>query len=134
MRNITKFHKYHKILDVIAMIMEYCPRTLKGWLLEQNRSKALVDNRFDAIEKFYQICTGVEYIHDRDVIHRDLKPANLLISQNGTMKVADFGTATDSPYRTHTMRQGTMLYMAPEQIGTQYDKMVDIFSLGMVRI
>ena len=114
--------------------MEYCPTTLKKWLYTQNRGNSLTRNRLNALDKFHQVCKGVEYIHSKEIIHRDLKPDNILIARNGSIKIADFGIATDVPYQTHTEKQGTIVYRAPEQSGTKYDKMVDIFSLGRISV
>ena len=43
---------------------------------------------------FNEICTGVEYVHNQDVIHRDLKPSNIFFANDGTIKLGDFGLAT----------------------------------------
>lgn len=68
-------------------------------------------------------------------MHLDIKPANVLISFGGTLKISDFGMATRWPAPMGIEREGDRQYIAPEVIQTgQYDKQVDIFSLGLTII
>jgi len=88
-----------------------------------------------------QICSALEYAHDRGIVHRDIKPANILINLEGQVRIADFGlaklTSTDrkSSSLTHkSLSMGTPDYAAPEQIDTELevDGRADIYALGVV--
>lgn len=77
---------------------------------------------------------ALDVAHRSGVIHRDIKPGNLMLTQNGVLKIADFGIARVSDMaRTRTgMILGTPSYMSPEQIsGRRLDPRTDIYSLGV---
>ena len=75
--------------------------------------------------------SGLQHIHGHDLIHRDIKPDNVLISIDGKIKIADFGTAIITCYQTHfTQGAGTKLYKAPEQDTPNYDYAVDVYPIG----
>jgi len=82
-----------------------------------------------------QLASGLDAAHARGVIHRDIKPSNIILTQDGTAKLADFGiTLVESSALTQDMRElGTPAYMSPEQVqGRVLDSRADLFSLGVL--
>ena len=80
-------------------------------------------------EVLQQVIEGVAYMHKHNIWHRDLKPDNIFIT-NGTYKIGDFGSSCHEQNQDHV---GTLDYAAPEiLLRLQYDKSVDIWSLGCI--
>jgi eukaryotic-like serine/threonine-protein kinase len=89
-----------------------------------------------------EVAKGLHYAHERtdesgrplNIVHRDVSPQNILISYEGSVKVADFGIATATLFRQEAgLLKGKTAYMSPEQArGDEVDRRSDIYSLGIV--
>ncbi|EGZ26597.1 hypothetical protein PHYSODRAFT_320512 [Phytophthora sojae] len=117
--------------------MEFCDGgDLRGVLETKGR---LEGDEFDSM--FRQLCLGLKEIHRHGIVHRDLKPGNVLLTSEGTTKIADFGVSTylESDLLTHHAA-GTLAFMAPEVrryfLGevVSYDAKADIWSLGALAL
>ena len=105
----------------------------------------------EAVAIAQQIAAGLEEAHERGITHRDLKPANIKVSQDGKVKVLDFGLAQALAGETtgeeesssamtltaamtrHGLILGTAAYMSPEQArGKPVDRRADIWAFGVV--
>lgn len=87
------------------------------------------------VEIAMAICQGLAHAHASGVVHRDIKPANVFITNDGAVKLLDFGLARliTSELTRSNMMLGTLNYMAPEQLRAERtDHRADIFSLGVV--
>lgn len=111
------------------ILLEYCINDMNQAVKEGSLSKVML------VVSIYEIAEGMKYIHHQNIIHRDLKPSNILIAEDGTFKVSDFGisklvTPDDS---SSTVGFGTQKFMAPEIINEQhYDEKVDVYSFGVL--
>ncbi len=82
-----------------------------------------------------QLCRGLACAHRCELVHRDIKPANLMVDQEGTLKILDFGIAhvAESGLTSTGVAIGTINYMSPEQVaGDKVDHRSDMFSVGAV--
>jgi len=96
----------------------------------------------ERLRLFLDVCGAVEYAHQRLVVHRDLKPANILVTEDGTVKLLDFGIAkllgseTASETVALTEMGGHLMtpeYASPEQVrGLPVTTATDIYSLGVI--
>uniref|UniRef100_A0A3B3ZHY1 Protein kinase domain-containing protein n=1 Tax=Periophthalmus magnuspinnatus TaxID=409849 RepID=A0A3B3ZHY1_9GOBI len=90
---------------------------------------------FKILKWFAQMCAGAKHIHDKRVLHRDLKSKNIFLTENGTIKLGDFGSAcvlNNSKAFAQTY-VGTPYYVAPEIWDNQpYNNKSDVWSLGCV--
>ncbi len=111
------------------LVLEY----IDGRSLQQKiRSGLKLD---EALRIMRDILSGVSAAHAKNIAHGDIKPANILINQDGSAKVADFGLAhfSDARQSDDDGLCGTPQYMAPEYIETRQHTIVsDVFSLGLV--
>lgn len=108
-------------------------------VMELVEGGSLHERRPDSMERILevaiQICTALEHAHDHNIVHRDLKPENVLIAEDGTVKLMDFGLARSIASR---MTQeggivGTVYYLAPEQaLGQPLDGRADLYALGVM--
>ena len=83
-----------------------------------------------------QIARGLEKVHAKKIVHRDIKPANILITEDGVVKIVDFGLAKLAGQTKLTKTGttvGTVAYMSPEQTrGDDVDHRADIWALGVI--
>ena len=126
-------------------------RFLTMQLVEGKRLSDLIPKSGMALERIFEVAIpladALAAAHEKGVIHRDLKPGNIMVTEDGRVKVLDFGLAKLRPevevpeataLPTEPLTEegrilGTMPYMSPEQLeGSALDARTDIFSLGVI--
>ncbi len=126
--NIATIHAIEEADDQLFLVMEY----IEGKELKQ----LSIDNYQLSIDYATQIAEGLQAAHNKGIVHRDIKSSNIMVSDDGKVKIMDFGLA-----KFHGSAQltqigttiGTAAYMSPEQAkGEEVDQRSDIWSLGVV--
>lgn len=114
------------------IVMEY----IEGITLKEYIEQQKVVNWKEAVHFVNQILKALQHAHDKGIVHRDIKPQNIILLQDGTIKVSDFGIARFSRGDTRTMTEsaiGSVHYISPEQArGEITDDKADIYSVGVV--
>ncbi|KAI9101982.1 kinase-like domain-containing protein [Phlyctochytrium arcticum] len=79
------------------------------------------------------VALGLKHIHDLQLVHLDIKPGNVFITNDGRLKIGDFGVASRSPVPRGDDREGDRTYIAPEILrDSMFGKPADVFSLGLI--
>jgi serine/threonine protein kinase len=130
--NVVRAYEFVRDGDLVAYTMEFVGG---GDLAERMASPELLSIA-EIIRLLSQMAAGVQAIHDAGIVHRDLKPENILLTNEGNVKIADFGIArkTDGPKLTeHGGVVGTLEYVSPEyMLRSQVDWRSDIYAMGVL--
>ncbi|MCX6562599.1 MAG: serine/threonine-protein kinase [Candidatus Aminicenantes bacterium] len=127
--NIVRMIAAEKEDKTFFMVMEY----VRGKTLEKILQKEKILEVGPAMDYTKQLCAGVDHAHKNKIIHRDLRPSNIIVSEDGTVKITDFGTSAwlqNVPYAS--TRIGSPPYMAPEQFQGKATFASDIYSIGCI--
>ena len=114
------------------IVMEY----IDGITLKEYIERQGIIEWKDVLHLVTQVLRALQHAHESGIVHRDIKPQNIMLLQDGTIKVTDFGIARFSDKATRTMTDqaiGSVHYIAPEQArGDITDGKTDIYSVGVM--
>lgn len=119
--NIIRYFSSWEHSNHFYIQMEYCFSSLRDYLYQRKRNPTFLK----------QILNGLDYLHSMNFIHFDLKPENILISDNETIKIADFGysrSILSSIYQSHYYEPS--FYICSDDI--IYESSIDIYSFGII--
>ena len=130
--NIATIHAIEESDDQIFLVMEYIEgEELKSSVGVHRDAPLQLD---DIIKYAIQIAEGLRAAHEKGIVHRDIKSSNIMITDDGQVKIMDFGLAKIGVGVQLTKEQstiGTAAYMSPEQTrGEEVDYRTDIWSFG----
>lgn len=130
--HILKLFDYGQQGDMVYLVMEYMTGGTLADLIQRGSVPLSLIQRM-----INQLCSALEYAHERNIVHRDLKPQNVLLDEQQNATLSDFGIArmlADNLRLTQTgTTMGTPFYMAPEQWQEgRVDQRVDIYALGVI--
>eukprot|EP00826_Nyctotherus_ovalis_P061557 TRINITY_DN876_c0_g3_i1.p1 TRINITY_DN876_c0_g3~~TRINITY_DN876_c0_g3_i1.p1 ORF type:complete len:357 (-),score=68.02 TRINITY_DN876_c0_g3_i1:53-1123(-) len=130
-KRIVKLYQYFEDTECVYLLLELCK---SGDLSTFMRSRGALPEP-EALWLFRQIAEGVKYLHDMQIIHRDLKPTNIFLTEQGDIKIGDFGVATQlkNMSEEHDTMCGTANYISPEIASNlPHGIETDIWSLGCI--
>lgn len=132
--NIVRLYDVIHTEKVLTLVFEYMDQDLKKYMDTHGHNGALEPSLCKHF--MYQLLRGIAFCHENRVLHRDLKPQNLLISQNGDLKIGDFGLARayGIPVNTFSNEVVTLWYRAPDVLlgSRNYTTNIDIWSAGCI--
>ena len=140
--NVIQFYGVVTESSPLMIVMDLAHCSLYDLLYKTSDRKILISNRYHIIAG---ISSGINYIHNSNVMHRDLKSLNILVKHannfhRDNFKLTDFDSAFNSDANTQSLMgtrssTGTLAWMAPEQHDADYSKYckhTDIYSFGVV--
>ena len=127
--NIIELYAYYEDNINMYLIMQNAE---KGNLFHYIKSKKRLTEK-EAMIIFIQVTNAIYFLHSHNLIHRDIKPENILLTNDGVVKVCDFGLCSENSIGNRSTFCGTLEYMAPEILNeNSYNTAVDVWSLGVL--
>ena len=129
--NIVKLLRTETYQNNLYLIFEYCDNDLNKYIKSQKEDISI----YTIKSILQQLLRALVYCHSQRIFHRDIKPGNILINNDGTIKLGDFGLSRSfgSTNRGFTPEVVTLWYRAPEVLlGASYSTAVDMWSVGVI--
>ena len=130
--NIIKYFETYENNKYFYIVMEYCAG---GELFDVIAKKAQKEGSFnesEAAEMMKKLLKAINHCHSQNIAHRDIKPENIMITEDGDLKLIDFGLSKQVKNKKMKTIVGTPYYIAPEVLQGKYGLKCDIWSLGVI--
>jgi serine/threonine-protein kinase len=128
-QNIAMIYHIGNENQILYFAMEF----IEGVTLSEMIKKEEKLNTLEGLDYLITICEALDFVSKKKIIHRDIKPANIMITNQGVVKIVDFGVAkvVDVEEKTREGIVGSPFYVSPDAIeGRALDHRSDIYSLG----
>jgi serine/threonine-protein kinase len=131
--NIGRIFDFDRVSGELCILLEYIDGWTLGDLVDRCHSRSQPVDVDLSVFIASRVCRALQYVFERAaIVHRDISPSNIMMTREGTVKLIDFGIATQSGTRDYCLT-GKPAYMAPEMvIELRADNRSDVFSLGAV--
>ncbi|MBQ7082641.1 MAG: Stk1 family PASTA domain-containing Ser/Thr kinase, partial [Oscillospiraceae bacterium] len=130
--NIVKVYDVSFSEKMQSIVMEY----IDGITMKEYIDQQKVIRWKEAVHFTVQILRALQHAHDKGIVHRDIKPQNIMLLEDGTIKVMDFGIARNARSQMTTITDkaiGSVHYISPEQAqGEKTDEKTDLYSVGVM--
>lgn len=130
--NIVKYYETYNDQKYIYLVMEYVTgQPLYDKICAQENQIFTERQAANYMRNLFQ---AINHCHAQNIVHRDIKPDNIMITDNDTVRLIDFGLAAASKAKDLSAVAGTPYYMAPEVVNQKinYGRQSDLWSLGVV--
>lgn len=131
--NIVAIYDISEHEGIYYLVFEFIKGMDLDGVLETHKGPMDINK---ALELFVPLAHALDYAHQHGIVHRDVKPGNVMVTEDGKVKVADFGIAWVEMSQTLTQPGqmiGSCFYFSPEQArGEKVDRRADLYSLGIV--
>ncbi len=130
-KNLVSIFDFGRVGNAYFIAMEYVAGCALAALFQSTRERNESVPLHVVVYIGIELCRGLSYMHRQGLVHRDVTPRNVLLSQEGEVKLSDFGVALSAD-RASPIR-GTIAYMAPEQArGEATDGRADVYAVGLL--
>jgi serine/threonine protein kinase len=132
--NIVRLYRFDEQADWLYMAMQHIQGADLGTVLAGYRADQEFIEPDDARHIISEVCSALDYAHEKGVIHRDIKPANILLDQQGRAFLTDFGLALVTEVGTRGEIFGSPHYIAPEQAVSSAKAVPqsDLYAVGVI--
>jgi len=131
--NIVKYHETYENDEFLYIVMEYCSGgDLFDLITKRSKGEPLKESVIAEIMK--DLLLAINHCHENKVVHRDIKAENVMVGEDGTIKLIDFGLSCQNTSKQSKMSDivGTPYYVAPEVLKGNYSSKCDLWSLGVL--